>query len=214
LNAAAANIFSTGSDALANRWRSHYRGARIHSIHAAISGVKLKDMLKLHRVPLAQRVRTPLAVTLLVAGLLGLACAPAAGAALALKPLPERRPVCIRGICFDSEIAVTADERSRGLMYRDTLGKDRGMLFVFPEEGLHRFWMKNTRIELDIIFIGADLRVVSISKRAQPCREDPCDRYGPTGNAAYALEIAGGLADVHGFAAGDLVEFREVPRSR
>ena len=124
-------------------------------------------------------------------------------------PPTELQPVCIRGICFGSEIAVTAAERSLGLMNRDALAKDRGMLFVFPEEGLHRFWMKNTRIELDIIFIAGDRRVVSISHRARPCEKEPCDLYSPTGNVAYALEIAGGLAAAFGFAAGDLVEFRE-----
>ncbi|MHB8834990.1 MAG: DUF192 domain-containing protein [Candidatus Methylomirabilia bacterium] len=142
---------------------------------------------------------------------------PSAGAAAGdprVAPLSEHRPVCIRGICFDAEIAVTATERSRGLMYRETLTKDRGMLFVFPEEGIHRFWMKNTRIELDIIFIAADQRVVSISRRAQPCRKDPCVRYSPAGNVAYALEIAGGLATTYGFAAGDLVEFREAAAGR
>jgi uncharacterized membrane protein (UPF0127 family) len=126
-------------------------------------------------------------------------------------PLADRRPVCIRGVCFDAEIAVTAAERSRGLMYRDALARDRGMLFVFPEERRHQFWMKNTRIELDIIFIGADRRVVGISHRAQPCRTEPCDRYGPDANAAYVLEIAGGLAAASGFAPGDTVEFREKP---
>ena len=131
-----------------------------------------------------------------------------------VAPLSELRPVCIRGICFESEIAVTAAERGRGLMYRESLAKDRGMLFVFPEEGVHRFWMKNTRIELDIIFMAADRRVVSISRRAQPCRQDPCDRYSPAGNVAYALEIAGGLAATYGFASGDLVEFRETAAGR
>ena len=153
------------------------------------------------------------------AALLGLVlCAsPATGTAAGgpeVAPLPELRPVCIRGICFEAEIAVTATERSRGLMNRDTLAKDRGMLFVFPEEGLHRFWMKNTRIELDIIFIAGDRRVVSIAHRARPCRKEPCDLYGPAGNVAYALEIAGGLATAYGFAAGDLVEFRETAAGR
>jgi uncharacterized membrane protein (UPF0127 family) len=129
-------------------------------------------------------------------------------------PPAERRPVCIRGVCFDAEIAVTAAERGRGLMFRDELAKDRGMLFVFPEEGLHRFWMKNTRIELDMIFIGADRRVVSIARRAQPCRTEPCPLYGPEGNAAYVLEIAGGLCSAYGFAAGDPVDFRETAAPR
>lgn len=132
----------------------------------------------------------------------------AAGASRA-EAIAEHRAVCIRGVCFDAEIAVTAAERSQGLMFRETLAKTSGMLFVFPEEAVHRFWMKNTRIELDIVFIGADLKVVSIARRAQPCRKDPCDLYGPEGKVAYALEIAGGLAEANGFRTGDLVEFRE-----
>lgn len=138
----------------------------------------------------------------------------AAAGAPVVSPPADQRSVCIRGICFASEIAVTAAERSLGLMYRKALTKDHGMLFVFPEEGRHRFWMKNTRIELDIIFIASDLRVVSISRRAQPCRTEPCDFYSPEGNAAYVLEIAGGLAAAYGFAAGDLVEFRETVTKR
>jgi uncharacterized membrane protein (UPF0127 family) len=142
---------------------------------------------------------------------------PATGSAAGVAgvaPPSGLRPVCIRGICFEAELAVTAAERSRGLMHRESLPKDRGMLFVFPEEGLHRFWMKNTLIELDIIFIGADLRVVSISRRAQPCRKDPCDLYSPEGNVAYVLEIAGGLAATYGFTAGDLVAFRKAASGR
>jgi uncharacterized membrane protein (UPF0127 family) len=156
------------------------------------------------------RTRLPACTAAACAILLALPCATRAGAGgPAVTPIADHRPVCIRGICFESEIAVTEAERAQGLMYRDVLPRDRGMLFVFPEEDLHRFWMKNTRIELDIIFIGADRRVVSIVHRAQPCRRDPCDTYAPAANAGYALEIAGGLAGAYGFAAGDLVEFRE-----
>jgi uncharacterized membrane protein (UPF0127 family) len=124
-----------------------------------------------------------------------------------IAPIAERRPVCIRGACFDSEVAATEAERAQGLMFRDSLARDRGMLFVFPEPGQHRFWMKNTRIELDMVFIGADRRIVGIVRRARPCRADPCETYGPPGEAAYVLEIAGGVAEAGGFAAGDLVEF-------
>jgi uncharacterized membrane protein (UPF0127 family) len=121
---------------------------------------------------------------------------------------PAGRTVCIRGVCFAVEVAVTEQERALGLMNRTALGKDRGMLFVFPGEGIHQFWMKNTRIALDIIFIDGDRRVVSIAKNAQPCRKNPCAIYAPTGNAAYALEINGGLSDRYGFTPGDLVEIR------
>jgi uncharacterized membrane protein (UPF0127 family) len=133
---------------------------------------------------------------------------PGAGAS-PVTPIADHRPVCIRGACFESEIAVTEAERARGLMHRDALPEDRGMLFVFPEEGRHRFWMKNTRIELDIVFIGSDRRVVSISHRVPPCRREPCETYGPTADAAYALEIGGGAQRV---SARGLVEFRVVGR--
>ncbi|HWR97877.1 MAG TPA: DUF192 domain-containing protein [Candidatus Methanoperedens sp.] len=132
----------------------------------------------------------------------------------ATAPLSERRPVCIRGACFDAEIAVSAEERSRGLMFRTSLAPGNGMLFVFPREGRHGFWMKNTLIELDIVFIGADRRVVDVARRAPPCRAEPCPQYFPAAPAAYALEIAGGRAAALGVAAGDLVEFREATPSR
>ena len=171
-------------------------------------------------MPTPQQARGPtnisslLTATLLGAALCGFTHARAAAVAPRAEPPAAHRPVCIRGVCFDAEIALTAEERGRGLMYRDALAKERGMLFVFPEEGLHRFWMKNTRIELDIIFIAGDRRVVSISNRAQPCRKEPCDLYSPAGNVAYVLEIAGGLATTYGFTAGDLVEFLETAAGR
>ena len=148
------------------------------------------------------------AIFLLLSPFLGLASAAGAFAADGALGVPSAtRPVCIRGICFAAETAVTEAERSRGLMYRDALAEDRAMLFVFPEEGRHGFWMKDTRIELDIIFIGADRRVVSIARRAQPCRQYPCAHYEPSAPAVYVLEIAGGLSERHRFTAGDIVEF-------
>lgn len=149
-----------------------------------------------------------------VAGALLLARPGSAAAGTGAAPAPDRRSVCIGSACFDAELAVTADERARGLMHRESLLPGAGMLFVFPREGRHGFWMKNTLIELDIVFIGAGRRVVDIARRAQPCRAEPCAQYYPAAPAAYALEIAGGLADRFGFAAGDPVEFRETTSSR
>lgn len=140
--------------------------------------------------------------------------AASAAAPAAAAPAADRRSVCIGSACFDAELAVTADERARGLMFRESLLPGTGMLFVFPREGRHGFWMKNTLIELDIVFVGADRRVVDIARRAQPCRNEPCPQYYPAAPAAYALEIAGGIADRLGFAAGDPVEFREATSNR
>lgn len=109
------------------------------------------------------------------------------------------------------EIADTPEARARGLMYRRELAADGGMLFVFPQEERLEFWMKNTLLPLDMIFIGADLRVVGIVERAQPLSTVP---RGPGVPAQYVLEVNGGFAASHGLQAGDRVEFRGVPAAQ
>src|SRR3989338_3158581 len=76
------------------------------------------------------------------------------------------------------EIADDAKERATGLMFREFLGDDSGMLFVFDDENARNFWMKNTLIPLDIIFISKGFEIVDI-KYAEPCKEDPCASYSP-----------------------------------
>ena len=91
-----------------------------------------------------------------------------------------------------AELAVTAEERSRGLMNRATLLPDQGMLFVFKEEGPHAFWMKNTLIPLDMLWLDRNRRIVHIEADVQPCRSDPCPSYGPRRPALFVLELAAG----------------------
>jgi hypothetical protein len=88
------------------------------------------------------------------------------------------------------EIANTEKERQTGLMFRESLCDDCGMLFVFEQEGLYGFWMKNTLIPLDIIFIDADFDVVDIF-HAVPCAGNVCDSYTPRQKALYVLEVNG-----------------------
>jgi len=116
--------------------------------------------------------------------------------------------VCIKGACFRVEIAATADQRARGLMYRESLDYDRGMLFVYASEGLYQFWMKNTLIPLDIIWIGSDNRIVNIKRNAEPCGAVSCPTINPGADSLHVLEINGGLSDALGFEVGDGVEFR------
>lgn len=85
------------------------------------------------------------------------------------------------------EIAKTLEERQKGLMFRKNLCDNCGMLFVFEEEDLHSFWMKNTLISLDIIFINANFDVVDV-KRAIPCEGDLCQLYTSKEKALYILE--------------------------
>ncbi|MBU1164392.1 DUF192 domain-containing protein [Patescibacteria group bacterium] len=116
--------------------------------------------------------------------------------------------VCLKNYCFYVELAQTSEERSQGLMYRTELGQNKGMLFVYPDEAIRSFWMKNTKIPLDIIFIDNNKRVVSISKDTQPCIEDPCPSYKSADKAQYVLEINGGMSDQIGLKVGSILQFR------
>jgi uncharacterized membrane protein (UPF0127 family) len=106
------------------------------------------------------------------------------------------------------EIARTEPDRAKGLMHRRALAPDAGMLFLFDETAEHPFWMKNTLIPLDMIFIGEDGRIVGIVARAVP--GDLSARSG--GPSRYVLEVNGGWAEAHGVAPGDRVRFENVPR--
>jgi uncharacterized membrane protein (UPF0127 family) len=93
----------------------------------------------------------------------------------------------IDGQKIDVEVVDTPLERSEGLMNRKALCDTCGMLFVMDKEAKHSFWMKNTLIPLDMVFINSDLVVVDILQ-AIPCTEDPCQQYIPKEDALYVLE--------------------------
>ncbi len=100
------------------------------------------------------------------------------------------------GTSVTAELAVTEEERSRGLMFREKVLPDQGMLFVFEREGVHQFWMKNTLVPLDMIWLDSAKRVIYIAANVPPCKEDPCPSYGPDVPARYVLELrAGGAAE-------------------
>ena len=108
------------------------------------------------------------------------------------------------------EVAATPDARAHGLMYRRDLGADAGMLFVFPSASEQRFRMKNTPLPLDMIFIGADRRIVGIVADTRPFSTTT---LGVPGQSKYVLEVNAGFSAKHGLAAGDLVEFADVPET-
>lgn len=91
-------------------------------------------------------------------------------------------------------------------MFRDSMPRDHGMLFIFPNEAMRSFWMKNTRIPLDIIYFDENLRLVSIARGARPCRTQVCPGYRSAGPAKYVLELNAGLADELRLEAGDILE--------
>ena len=111
------------------------------------------------------------------------------------------------GKSVTAELAVSDEEGARGLMFREKVLPDQGMLFVFEREGLHSFWMKNTLVALDMIWLDSQKRVIYIAADVPPCREDPCPSYGPGLPARYVLELQGGRAAADGVKVGDQLQF-------
>ena len=113
--------------------------------------------------------------------------------------------VCNRDHCIDVEIADTEQLRERGLMYRESLPSQSGMLFVFDQSYPHGFWMKNTLIPLDMIWIDQNKTVVDV-QTAIPCVSDPCQSYIPWQSAIYVLEMNGGGAERYDIKTGDVLD--------
>ncbi|WP_299320729.1 DUF192 domain-containing protein [uncultured Maribacter sp.] len=105
---------------------------------------------------------------------------------------------------FNIEFAETDYETQTGLMYRKGMDSNQGMLFIFPDERVHSFYMKNTEFPLDIIYIKEDLRIASFQENAQPLNETGLTSQVPI---KYVLEINGGLAQELGLSIGDSISF-------
>ncbi len=104
-----------------------------------------------------------------------------------------------------AEVASGPLDIQRGLMFIEGLGPEEGMLFVFGDEQERNFWMKNTLIPLDIIFISAGKEVVSIAN-AVPCMGDPCPHYPSRGPAKYVVEVNTGFTEANLINVGDKVD--------
>lgn len=113
----------------------------------------------------------------------------------------NRENLDIKEKCFRVEVAETLEEQENGLMFRKSLNKDRGMLFLFGRPGNYSFWMKDTLIPLDIIWISENMRVIDI-KEGQPENKS---FLVPKKEAKYVLEINQGLSKEFGFSEGDSV---------
>ena len=108
---------------------------------------------------------------------------------------------------IELEIADTPAKTSRGLMYRSHLPPDKGMLFIFATERKQSFWMKNTLIPLDMIFINADYKIVGIVKSAEPQTTSP---RGVEAESRFVVEVNGGFTDKYGVDVNSTVEFKGV----
>ena len=109
-------------------------------------------------------------------------------------------------ITIKVEIADSTEERKQGLMFREHLDSESGMLFIFDSNAYYSFWMKNTLIPLDIIFISEDYKIIDIF-HAEPCKDEPCRMYKSTGLSMYVLEVNGNFTINNGIEKGDNVRF-------
>lgn len=116
----------------------------------------------------------------------------------------------VGGQRFAVEVADDFEERARGLMYRESMPEDQGMLFVHETEAPLAYWMKNTKIPLDILYFDADRRFVSLRRGVPTCSAgDRCPNYPSAGPAKYVLELNAGRSDALGLKPGDPITFSE-----
>ena len=135
--------------------------------------------------------RTLLAAAVLLSGAALQACA-------ASGPYVE-----LNGHRYTIEIAADDKSRAHGLMDRTEMAADHGMLFVFDDDAMRAFWMKNTKIPLDMLFFDGDNKLVSVQHDVPPCVSDPCPGYSSGAPARYVLELNGGEAAKIGLTSGD-----------
>ncbi len=109
------------------------------------------------------------------------------------------------------ELAITPEEREQGLMFRTSLAPDHGMLFVFEQSAPWPFWMKDTWIPLDLVFLDESGTVTQVFARVPPCKAEPCPKYIPAQSARAVLEIPAGTAAAHGVRPGARLVFSRVP---
>lgn len=107
---------------------------------------------------------------------------------------------------IDIEIVDDEFERARGLMYRYTMSDSVGMLFIMEREEPQSFWMRNTYISLDIIYLNSNLEIVKIQKYTEPLTDDPIPSYE---KAKYVVEVNGGFCDLNSINEGDYIKYNK-----
>ena len=135
--------------------------------------------------------------------------------AIALLTLVATLPACARGPAvelkgqhFSIEIADNDATREHGLMDRESMPQDHGMLFVFQDDQPRAFWMKNCKFPQDMLFFDADRRLISVQHDVPACTADPCPPYSSGAPARYVLELNAGQARKLGVAPGDEMQIQ------
>ena len=121
------------------------------------------------------------------------------------QKLPIGAKIILEEQVIELEVAQTSEQQRLGLMYRKSLAKNRGMIFVFDQLRPVRFWMKNVSIPLDMIFL-ANGQVKAVISEVPPCNVDPCPTYGPDSLINQVIELGSGQAVELGIEEGDRLE--------
>ena len=135
-----------------------------------------------------------------ICGVLILLAAAPAAVHCAQPKAPAR--VCGADVCVNAEIVSTKADLERGLQGRAGLAKDHGMLFVFANDSRYRFWMKDMKFSLDILWLDSKGGIVAVGENLPPCAADPCAVYAPSQEARYVLEVEAGFSRAHGLKPG------------
>jgi hypothetical protein len=126
------------------------------------------------------------------------------------QSLPVSAQVKVADRVIQLEVAETPDQQAKGLMYREQLPDDRGMLFPFEPPRTVSFWMKNVRINLDMVFLRQG-QVKAIAANVPPCTAEPCPFYGPREAIDQVIELRGGRAAELGIRVGDRLIVQPTP---
>jgi len=107
----------------------------------------------------------------------------------AFADVPDTQSFQLGGKVYQLEVAKSYRQRLKGLMFRQHLPSDQGMIFLFPRSNKHNIWMKNTLIPLTVIWLDSNFLVIGV-KKLKPCKRDPCQSYGINKPSRYIVELA------------------------
>jgi len=161
-----------------------------------------------------RRAAASLAALLTAAACSRPATSPGAAPASAAPATPSGpRVVLPSGAAVTVEVAATDQERAQGLMFRESMPKDAGMVFLFDDLEIRPFWMKNCHFPLDMIYTTKDGTVVDVLENVAPCAPDPapCESVAPTAKADTILEVNAGVAGAQGAVPGVKLRFISIP---
>jgi len=141
------------------------------------------------------------------------ATSPGASPASAASPAIGPRVVLPSGVAIRVEIAMTDQEKAQGLMFRESMPKDAGMVFPFETLEIRPFWMKNCHFPLDLVYATKDGTIVDVLKNVPPCAPDPapCGSVTPKAKADTVLEVNAGIADANGVVSGAKLKWVGIP---